>query len=316
MMETFIMRQGGWGRVMKAGRKNNRSVARGVGKCGKPQPAVMAALRESGAIYRALFEASADGILIADLETRKFRYANPAICRMLGYSAEELLRLGVRDIHPKKDLPLVVAKFEAQARGEITLASVPCLKKNGEVFHADINTASAIIDGRACNIGIFRDITDRLKAEEALRRTNSALKVEKKRLEDKSIAFREAMYAVEAEKNKMKDEIIVNVNEIIMPILKKLRLKGGASRSHLDLLEKSLGALTSAFGRKLTEISLKLTPKEIEISNMVKAGMTTKEISGLLNLSSQTIDKHRNNIRKKLGLANKGVNLTSFLQGL
>jgi len=275
-----------------------------------------AALRESEARYHALFEASADGILIADLATRMFRYANPAICRMLGYTCEEIRKLGVADIHPKVNLPAVIATFEAQARGEISVASVPCLRRNGEIFYADINSAKAHIDGRECNIGIFRDITGRLKAEEALKRTCKDLEVEKKLLEDKNIAFREAMNAVEVEKNKLKDDIIVNVNKIILPILKRIKLKGGASRKHLDLLEKSLETLISSFGRRLTEKHLKLTPKEIEVSNMVKAGMTTKEISGLLSASSQTIDKHRNNIRKKLGLANKGINLVSFLQSL
>ncbi|HBB67306.1 MAG TPA: hypothetical protein DCZ93_08405 [Elusimicrobia bacterium] len=317
---------------MKANKKSYRSAKTGRtgGSSGEIPPAVKPALRESGsellraeaalreseARYHALFEASADGILIADLKTRMFRYANPAICRMFGYTGKEMLTLGVRDIHPPVNLPSVIATFEAQARGEVAVASVPCLRKNGEIFYVDINTAKAPIDGRECNIGIFRDITGRLKVEEALKRTCADLEVEKKLLEDKNIAFREAMNAVEVEKNKLKDDIIVNVNKIILPILKRIRLKGGDSRKHLDLLEKSLGTLISSFGRRLTEKHLKLTPKEIEVSNMVKAGMTTKEIAGLLNASSQTVDKHRNNIRKKLGLANKSVNLVSFLQGL
>ena len=49
---------------------------------------------------------------------------------------------------------------------------------------------------------------------------------------------------------------------------------------------------------------------------MVRAGLATKEIAGLLGASAQTVDKHRNNIRRKLGLANKDVNLVSFLQNL
>ena len=317
---------------MKAGKKNSHSAKteRGGQNQAKSLPAIKeplrgvtggrrsaeAALRESEARYRALFNASADGILIADLETRMFKYANPAICRMFGYSAEEMLKLGVGDIHPRTDLPSVIAKFKAQARGEITAAAVPCLRKSGEIFYVDINTAKVSIDGRECNIGIFRDITERLKAEEALKRTYADLEAEKKLLEDKNIAFREVINAVEAEKNKLKDDIILNVNKIILPILKRIRLKGGTSREHLDLLEKTLGTLISSFGRRLTEKDIKLTPKEIEISNMIKSGMTTKEISGLLNASPQTIDKHRNNIRKKLGLANKGINLVSFLQSL
>ena len=307
---------------MKTDKKKNRSLKTGRSP-GKPSPAgkaslrkaaggrrsTEAALRESEARYHALFNASADGILIADLETRMFKYANPAICRMLGYTAEELLALGVGDIHPKTKLPAVIAGFEAQARGEITVVSAPCLRKNGGILQADINTAKALIDGRECNIGIFRDITERLETEKALKTICSDLEAEKKLLAEKNIAFREAMNAVEAEKNKLKDEII-------LPILKRLKLKDVASRRHLDLLEKSLGTLISSFGRRLTEKNIKLTPKEIEISNMVKSGLSTKEISDLLNASSQTISKHRNNIRRKLGLANKGINLVSYLQNL
>jgi DNA-binding CsgD family transcriptional regulator len=66
----------------------------------------------------------------------------------------------------------------------------------------------------------------------------------------------------------------------------------------------------------MTEKTFKLTPKEIEIVGMIKLGLATKEISSLLNVSSQTIDKHRKNIRKKLGLSTKNINLTSFLQSL
>ena len=124
-------------------------------------------LRQSEAKYRTLFEATADGILIADLETRQFLYANPAICRMLGYTEEELRKMDVADIHPKKDLKSVLAEFDAQARGDKTLASdIPCLRKDGTIVYADINTVNIMVDGRQCNAGFFRDITRRKQAEQ------------------------------------------------------------------------------------------------------------------------------------------------------
>lgn len=125
------------------------------------------ALKESEAKYRALFESSADGILIADIETKKFLYANPAFYTMLGYSEKEILSKGVSDIHPKDALEHVISEFEAQARGEKTLApNIPCLRKDGTIIYADINTTKVLIDGRECNIGFFRDITEHKKAEE------------------------------------------------------------------------------------------------------------------------------------------------------
>jgi len=127
------------------------------------------ALRESEERYRALFAAAVDGILIADIETRRFIHANRAICEMLGYTEQELLRLTVSDIHPNDSLERVIGEFEAQARGEKALAAdMPCLRKDGVVVYADINTATATIDGRKCNVGFFRDITERKRMEREL----------------------------------------------------------------------------------------------------------------------------------------------------
>ncbi|MDK1030847.1 MAG: PAS domain S-box protein, partial [Planctomycetia bacterium] len=134
------------------------------------------ALIESEARYRALFEASADGIIIADSETKKFKFANPAVCRILGYSEKELKGMGVEDIHPKESLEHVISEFEAQAKGEKILAEdIPCLKKDGTIVFADINATTAVIEGRKCSVGFFRDITERKQAEERVRKLSMAV---------------------------------------------------------------------------------------------------------------------------------------------
>ena len=134
------------------------------------------ALRDSEARYRALFQGTVDGILIADVESRMFRYANPAICRLLGYSEAELQTMGVSDIHPKADLPAVLAEFEAQASGDKTLAAaIPCLRKDGTIIYADVSAIAMSIDGQACNVGFFRDITERKQREEEIHSRNEEL---------------------------------------------------------------------------------------------------------------------------------------------
>lgn len=278
---------------------------------------VEAALHESESKYRVFLEQSHDSVLLLELLPAGepvIREVNDMALKTFGYSREELVGKPVSILNENAGAARSIASSQ---RGKDGVSfTVSHKRKDGSVFIAEASGRELMIGGKLIAISVERDITARLKAEEALKKICSDLEADKKLLEDKDIAFREAMYAVEAEKNKLKDEIIVNINELILPILKRMRLKGGASRKYLDLLEKSLGTLISSFGRRLTEKNLKLTPKEIEISNMIKAGMATKEISGLLNVSAQTIDKHRNNIRKKLGLINKGVNLTSFLNNL
>jgi len=129
-------------------------------------------LRESEERYRTLFKGAAEGMIVADIETMEFKYVNPALCKMLGYTEEELKRLGVRDIHPKEDLEYVISEFKAQARGEkISSPGIPCLRKDGTIIYADINTTSILIDGRECNVGFFTDVTEHKQAAEALRKS-------------------------------------------------------------------------------------------------------------------------------------------------
>ena len=127
------------------------------------------AVGESEAKYRALFDGSPDGILIADIETKAYKYANAAACRMLGYTEDEFRTMGVSDIHPKDVMPGVLARFAAQVHGSKTLAmDIPCLRKDGSVVPTDINAVKITIDGRPCNVGFFRDVTERKQDEEAL----------------------------------------------------------------------------------------------------------------------------------------------------
>ena len=127
------------------------------------------ALRESEERYRAVFGGAAEGILVADIETRKLLHANPTICAMLGYTEEELLQLGIEDIYPQEALEEIICEFEAQGRGENNLAPhIPCLRKDGAIIYANINTAKILLDGKECNVGFFADITAQKKVEEVL----------------------------------------------------------------------------------------------------------------------------------------------------
>ncbi|MEW6404983.1 MAG: PAS domain S-box protein, partial [Chloroflexota bacterium] len=119
---------------------------------------------------QAIFQSANDGILVAEAESGRFILGNQAICRMLGYSEEETLRLSVADIHPAEALEPVRSLFDKQVRGEITLAeNIPVKRKDGTVFPADVNSAVFELEGRRHLVGIFRDITERKRAEKALK---------------------------------------------------------------------------------------------------------------------------------------------------
>lgn len=129
-------------------------------------------VKESEQRLRAIFDNAADGIVTADMESRKFHTCNKKFCEMLGYSEQEIKNMGVEDIHPKESLSYVTKQFEKQARGEFTLAkNMPVQRKNGSIFYVDINAMPVSLKGKEHLMGIFRDVTEYKKAEEALQQS-------------------------------------------------------------------------------------------------------------------------------------------------
>ncbi len=126
-------------------------------------------LQEKEEEFKIIFDNVSDGILLADISTRKFYQANNAVCKMLGYTSSEIRKLGVVDIHPEKDLPYVLSQFDSQAKGEFILApDLPVKRKDGTVFYADVNAISIVIDKKPFLMGIFHDTTERKKIADAL----------------------------------------------------------------------------------------------------------------------------------------------------
>jgi len=117
---------------------------------------------ESEERFRSVFHGVSEGILFADLESRRFTMANRAICDMLGYQKHEILGRGVEDIHPPDGLPLVIEAFEKQLAGEVCLATnLPVMRKDGSIFPADISSVPVRIRGRDGLLGCFHDVSER-----------------------------------------------------------------------------------------------------------------------------------------------------------
>jgi PAS domain S-box-containing protein len=136
------------------------------------------ALKESEERFRTIFENATDGILLADPESKKFSDSNKTLCRMLGYTCEEMKNLGVMDIHPDEDLLWVIEEFESQLKGEKTLArNIPVKRKDGSVFFADVNSAPININSKQYMMGIFRDVTERKKVEARMNLLNDAVRM-------------------------------------------------------------------------------------------------------------------------------------------
>jgi PAS domain S-box-containing protein len=127
------------------------------------------ARRQSDARFRELFEQAAEGILIADAEGRLV-LANPAAREMLGYSEKELTRLRIYDIYRPEEFSSAQERMETALGGDPQLFERDMRRKDGSGFPAEVSVRR-LADGRVQ--GILRDVSDRRRAEEALRRAET-----------------------------------------------------------------------------------------------------------------------------------------------
>lgn len=120
------------------------------------------------------------------------------------------------------------------------------------------------------------------------------------------------------DRKEIEEKILSNINELVMPYIEKLKTAplDARNKTFLEILETNLRNIRSEFTERLTSAGYNLTSKELDVANLIKEGKTTKEIAELLYLSKNTVDFHRNNIRKKLGISNEKTNLRAYLISL
>lgn len=140
------------------------------------------------------------------------------------------------------------------------------------------------------------------------------LQLERRSLREANAALESFMKRFRQEQAQLARSVQDNVDRIVLPIVESLA--AGANRQQqrmLELLRANLRQVTSALPNRLRRDFADLTPTELRICNMIRQDLPTKQIAAMLHLSPLTVNKHRQNIRRKLGLTGRKANLSSFL---
>jgi DNA-binding CsgD family transcriptional regulator len=163
-------------------------------------------------------------------------------------------------------------------------------------------------------IEIVRDITDKKRLVNELEAREKELRAKSKFLEEANVALKVLLERREKDKIDLQEDVVMNVQRLVTPYVGRLRrTKHSAEQAALlDVLESNLEAITSPFLRNITARHRNLTPREVEIAAFIKQGRKTKQIAEMLNLSPRSVDFHRANLRRKLGV--KRANLSSVLR--
>ncbi len=285
------------------------------------------ALRLSERKFKTIFENVNDEIIFTALDGTIID-VNPKVEDIFGYTPEEVIGMKFTegtDSFPKNTMDKLTGLLtEAYVRGEGSASY------EFDVFHRNgtpivIDTSSKLIEEDGELVGvltIIRDVTRRKVAEDMLLKMQEELKEmvadRTANLEEANTALKVLLKRREDDRKDLEEKMILNVKELVEPFLIKLKQTNlnEKQETFIDIIETNIDNIISPFAREISSKYLKLTPMEIQVAELIKQGQSSKEIAELLNMSSKTIDTHRYNIRKKIGLTNKTANLRTHLQSL
>ncbi len=281
-----------------------------------------ARLRKSEKKYRQIFDLSPEAIVLLDT-TETIIDVNAMFLDWLGYRREEVVGKRIQDLpflsgsHKSK----AMRNFWRRMAGEkISPYELDFYTKGGEKRVGRIvATPIKAENGESVqDLGMIADITERIQAEQALQQREAELEVRSRDLEEVNAALKVLLKKRERDKSVLEERVLLNVKNLIVPYLQKLKKTGANNlqKSYIKILETHLGEIVSSFYQTLSASYADLTPKEIQVADLVRQGHTTKEIATLLNSSPRAVEFHRNNIRKKFGLTNHKTNLRSHLLNL
>ncbi len=241
----------------------------------------------------------------------KILYCSPSCLRITGYSAQNFIdnQNLIEEIIYSEDKERVRAikkDNKSCGKGEITFRIV---RADGQIIWIG-HVCQKVFDGEVCLgcRGSNRDITASVKDKEDLKLLNE-------QLESKNRSLFEIVHSIEIERNEFKEKIKNNIDKFILPELRKIKDNSNAkNKNSLEKLEENFKNIISNFGVNL--LGLGLTDREVEVCKLLKTGLNSAKIGKKLQISYKSVNTHRRNIRKKLQLNKRKINLAAFLSQL
>ena len=308
------------------------------------------ALKTSEQKYRILMENSSDAILLADTEGNIIE-ANRKAEELWGYSIKELLQMHYTQLHPVPELERTIAAFTdiiEKNKGHLSGGFIQ--RKDSNIVPVDITCNVVEYAERKVVQGSFRDISEykkakdiletlvkkrtaelswnneqlkfeireRKSAEVSLKKKTNELQLHSSKLEELNTALKVLLQQREEDRTYIEEKVLLNVKHLLTPHFEALKKRDMDQESKviLEILESNTKNMTSSFAHKLSSKYLNFTPTEIKVANHVKEGKQIKEIAEIMGVSHYAIELHRFNIRKKLGLKSRKINLQSYLLSL
>lgn len=275
-------------------------------------------LRHSEESFKALAENANDGFLVS-VDINEHVFANKVASEITGYEIEDLKNLDLKEL----SLPDESEQFGFNFRNWLADIDLPTryesvlVRADGDTVPIEITAAATVWHRKPAVLLVLRDITTQKRVETELRKASDDLNAEREALENKNIALNEVLSQIANEKQAIRAQIAAKVNKAILPLIQRLKSQIDERLfRHAEMIENEISELIGAETGQIDGLFKNLTNHEFRICQMIKNGYLSREIAEELNISILTVHKHREIIRKKLGLQNQKINLSTYLQTL
>ena len=178
-----------------------------------------------------------------------------------------------------------------------------------------------IAGGRGCFL-LGADITEQKAMQEALARSERALRRQATILDERNTALKVLLEQREQDQRELEQRIVSNVEQLIEPTLERLSrsFRHRPERLELDALRANLreivGPVRAAAGRERRVRARRSPAARREVADLVRHGRTSAEIAEALHVSTAAVAFHRANIRRKLGIPKRGPRLATHLESM
>lgn len=191
---------------------------------------------------------------------------------------------------------------------EVWTKNIVSIDGDGEGFPAQATLRKIIFTDYSLYQLILHDLSVHVELKENLQEKQAEV-------EEKEIALKQVIKTVEEDRKEMREQLTSQVKKQMLPALERITTSDAPEvrESYKNVIEDQLVDLANDATGEFDSELLRLSPREIEVCQLIQLGRNGKEIAELLNMSFETVQTHRKNIRKKLGLRGKKVSLFGYL---
>ena len=242
-------------------------------------------------------------------------YCSPSCKLLYGYKPAELLGCNIIEtlIPPEdREIQRTIMEETRLSRKPLNGLRRRGVRKNGTVVPIETHCLPVLAGNTVVGFrGLSRDLR-------AIQKLELHLELKARELTEVNNALSILLHQSADARAEHERRIHDNLQRLVLPYLEKIqeRCKDQELELYLRVALANLEKITSTFCLTLSARMDGLTPRELEVAELIKQGRSTKQMATILDLSSRTVEFYRDKLRVKLGIKNKKTNLRSYLSSL